>query len=95
MANLFGRTENFFSREYIFTSLVLLQALFGGKGLAGPLPQRLERVFDNPLVRLILLTAVSFTATKEIDTAIVVVCAFLALLWIIRTPEERKRSKLI
>ena len=93
--NLFGKSENFLSREYIFTTIVLIQALFGSKGLVGDVPKRAELLFSNPIARIVTLSMIAFTATKEIDTAIIVVCLFLALLWILRTPEERKRSKII
>jgi hypothetical protein len=72
-----------------FGLLVLLQALFGGQGFTDT-PSKLKHMFKWDVVKFIALYAIAFSGTQDIEESFFVLLAFLALMQLIRTPEERK-----
>ena len=82
------------SKQYglVFSLIVLYQGLFGGISLSQK-PVRLVSLPKNPFFKFLTMTAIAFTATKDIETAIVSVLMFLLILHLLRTPEERKTNK--
>jgi len=76
----------------LFSLLVVYQALFGGIAFSQP-PQRLVKFLDNPIAKMITLVAVAFTATMDIESAMLAVFIFIGLIYLLRTPEERKKAK--
>jgi len=94
MVNRFSNIEDILSRDVIFTIIVLLQALFGGRGLVHT-PRRIESIFSNSFVRLLGLFMIAFAATKEIEAAVFGVALLVASMWVIKTPDERKEHGII
>ena len=91
----FGKNfESLLNKEYIFTTIVLFQALFGGMALVDR-PQRIVNLSNNPVFRFFVLMLIAYTATKQIETAIPVVIIFYCFIYLVRTPLERKEHSLI
>lgn len=84
--------DNFLTYPIIFSLLVIFQGCFGGMGVIQT-PARLTNAINSPIARFIFLFCIAYTATTDIETAIVTVIIFLIFLQIIRTEEERKKLK--
>ena len=82
-----------FMKKYsmIFTLLVIYQGLFGGLSLISP-PDRLARLSDNVYVKLATMFAIAFTATKDVEIALVSIVLFVVVMNLLKTPEEKKDS---
>jgi hypothetical protein len=98
IANLFnpvtGSAEAFVRTQPIVFSLVILyQGLFSGNALE--IPENLKKLFDNKTFRLFSLMLIAFSATKDIEYALLSTVIFLAVIYAFKTPEERKRTGLI
>ena len=76
----------------LFSLLVVYQALFGGVAFSEP-PKKLVKFLDNPISKLMTLIAVAFTATMDIESAMLAVFIFIGIVYALRTPEERKNAK--
>jgi len=91
----FGQgVEKILNTDYIFTLIVIFQALFGGYGLVEK-PKILKKLDSHWVFRLFALLAVAYTATKQIEIAFICVILFLAIMYLLRTPEERKKHNLL
>lgn len=88
--NRFNGLEKLINKQYVFTMIVLLQALFGARGMIQT-PQRLSNVFSSMPMRFAALFLIAYTATKEIEVALVGVFVFLVVLYAVRTKEEREK----
>ena len=84
--------DNFLTYPIIFSVIVIFQGCFGGMGIIQT-PERLQKAINNPIARFIFLFCIAYTATTDIETAIVTVFIFLVFLQLIRTKEERKKLK--
>ena len=82
-----------FMKKYtvIFTLLVIYQGLFGGLSLSSP-PDRLVKLSDNVYVKLATMFAIAFTATKDVEIALVSIVLFVVAMNLLKTPEEKKAS---
>jgi hypothetical protein len=76
----------------VFSLLVMYQALFGGFALKNP-PKRLVKLMEHDITKILTLTAIAFTATKDIEISLISVMCFLLIIYFSRTPEERKKAK--
>ena len=65
-------------------------ALHGGLGVIQT-PQALEKAVSHPLSRFIFLGAIAYTATSDIETALVSTVLFLIVMHLIRSEEEKKK----
>lgn len=87
------RIEKTFMRYgIVFSLLVMYQGLFGGMAISQT-PSVLEKLRENQIFKIITLTAIGFTATKDIETSLVASVLFIIILYLLRTPEERKQMK--
>jgi hypothetical protein len=98
IANLFGPVtgpaELFVESQPLFFSLIILyQGLFSGNAVV--LPERLKQLFDNRLFRFMSLMLIAFSATKDIEYALISTMIFVSVLYALKTPEERKKSGLV
>jgi hypothetical protein len=98
IANLFGPVtgpaELFVESQPLFFSLIILyQGLFSGNAVV--LPERLKQLFDNRLFRFMSLMLIAFSATKDIEYALMSTMIFVSVLYALKTPEERKKSGLV
>ena len=82
-----------FMKKYgvMFTLVVIYQGLFGGLSLSSP-PERLISLSDNVYVKLATMFAIAFTATKDVEIALVSIVLFVVAMNLIKTPEEKKAS---
>lgn len=76
----------------VFSLLVMYQGLFGGLAMKNP-PQRLVAIMEHDVTKVLTLTAIAFTATKDIETSLLSVACFILIVHLARTPKERKLSK--
>ena len=84
--------ESFMKRYgVIFTLVVIYQGLFGGMSLSSP-PERLEKLSDNVYFKLATMFAIAFTATKDVEIALVSIALFVVAMNLLKTPEEKKAS---
>lgn len=76
----------------IFTMIVLFQGCFGGMGVIET-PEILTKMSENPFVRFFFLNAIAYTATADLETALVVTVLFFVILHFLRSKDERKKMK--
>lgn len=89
--NLLTNIEKATGSWFFFGLIILLQAILGGKGLTNT-PKSIDKLFENPIVRYITLFLISFTATSNIENSLFIVLGFVAIMQLLRTPEERKKT---
>ena len=76
----------------IFTMIVLFQGCFGGMGVIET-PELLTKMSENPFIRFFFLSAIAYTATADLETALVVTVLFFIILHLLRSKDERKKMK--
>ena len=85
------RTEAVFkSQPILFTLLILYQGLFSGNAIT--IPKNLKSLFNNKTFRFISIMLIAFSATQDIEYALISTTIFLTLMYAIKTPEERKEG---
>ena len=77
----------------LFSLIVMYQGLFGGMSLRDQ-PERLQSLKDNVAFKIFTMTCIAFTATQDIETALLSVALFITLIYLIKTPEEREGGPL-
>ena len=87
-AETFIRTQ-----PIIFSLIILYQGLFSGN--AFKIPERLMSLFENKLFRFVSLMVIAFSATRDIEYALISTMIFLTIMYTIKTPEERKKTGFI
>tara|TARA_R110001606_G_scaffold120830_2_gene252686 strand:+ start:1889 stop:2194 length:306 start_codon:yes stop_codon:yes gene_type:complete len=98
IANAFGRVTTpievlIKSQPILFSVIILYQGLFSGN--AFKIPIRLEKFFENKTFRFISLILIAFSATKDIEYALLSTLIFMGAMYAIKTPEERKKTGFI
>lgn len=92
--NLFGPVSRPIERSMklpvIFTMIILYQGLFSGAAMS--VPVRLQAALKNRVVRLLSLIMVAVSATGDIEYAVAATLAFLGIVYLIKTKEEREKS---
>lgn len=86
----FGGLETQLKASVSFGILVLVQGLFGGRGLTDT-PSRLNKILDNKFVKFLALFLITFSGTQDIEASVFIVVAFLCAMQLLRTEEERKK----
>lgn len=86
----FGGVETQLKASISFGIIVLVQALFGGRGLTDT-PSRLDKILDNKFVKFLALFLITFSGTQDIEASVFIVVAFLCAMQIMRTKDERKK----
>jgi len=76
----------------IFTLIVLFQGCFGGMGVIET-PEILIKLSENPFVRFFFLSAIAYTATADLEVALVGTIIFFIILHLLRSKDERKKMK--
>jgi hypothetical protein len=95
MTNNFGSDIEFhLNNKYVFTVLVLVQALFGSYGLVDT-PVRIQNLYKHQIFRLFLLFTIAYTATNQIEISALGISSLLIFIHLLRTPEERENHKFI
>lgn len=80
------------ARPLIFTLIVIFQGCFGGLGIVQT-PEKLIKMTDSPIVRLLFVSAIAYTATSDVENAIIATLIFFAFLHMLRTEDEKKKMK--
>lgn len=96
--NLFGPvtkpTELFIKAQpLVFSLIIMYQGLFAPNAIV--IPERLEKLFGNKVFRLVSLMAIAFGATGDIEYALASTVIFLSVMYLLKTPEERRRTGFI
>lgn len=81
------------SQPVLFSLIILYQGLFSGNAIQ--IPERLKKLFDNKTFRFFSLMLIAFSATQDIEYALLSTLIFIIALYAIKTPEERKKNGLI
>lgn len=81
------------TQPIVFSLIIMYQGLFSGNALE--IPDRLKVLFDNKIFRFASLMLIAFSATKDIEYALLSTVIFLAVIYGLKTPEERKKTGLI
>jgi hypothetical protein len=91
---LSNRTEKIIiSQPIIFTLLILYQGVFSGNAIK--IPKKLQTLFENKLFKFVSVFTIAFTASQDIEYALISSLIFLTTLYLIKTPEERSESGFI
>lgn len=85
--------EKFIKIPIVFSLLVLYQGLFSGNAMT--IPNRLKSMFENKLFRFVSLMLIALTATSDVEYALASVLIFLTAIYVLKTPEERKKTGFI
>ena len=94
LAPLSNQTEKTIkSQPILFTLIILYQGLFSGNAIR--IPENLRTLFNNKVFRFVSLMLIAFSATKDIEYALISTMIFLAVMYAIKTPEERKTQGFI
>ena len=96
--NLFGPvtkpTELFIKAQpLVFSLIIMYQGLFASNAIA--IPERLYKLFGNKVFRLVSLMAIAFGATGDIEYALASTIILLSVMYLLKTPEERRRTGFI
>ena len=81
------------SQPILFTLIILYQGLFSGNAIR--IPENLRILFNNKTFKFISLMAIAFSATRDIEYALISTTLFLTVIYLIKTPEERKTQGFI
>ena len=81
--------DNFLSLPVIFTLIVITQGCFGGNGV-GQTPEAVSKIFKSQYARFLFIFLIAYTATSDIETAVVSTMVFFIVLHMLRTEEEKK-----
>jgi hypothetical protein len=81
------------SQPILFTLIILYQGLFSGNAIK--IPENLRTLFNNKVFRFVSLMAIAFSATQDIEYALISTMIFLVVMYAIKTPEERKTQGFI
>ncbi len=82
--------DKFAARPLIFTLIVIFQGCFGGMGVVQT-PEKLTKLVNSPIARAIFVTAIAYTATSDVETAIIATFIFFVFLHLLRTEDEKKK----
>lgn len=87
-------TELFIKSQPVVLSLIILyQGLFAPNAIE--IPERLRVLFQNKAFRLGSLMAIAFSATGDVEYALISTVIFLTIIYALKTPTERKRTGFI
>ena len=81
------------AQPILFTLIILYQGLFAGNAIK--IPANLKTLFNSKIFRFISLMLIAFSATQDIEYAMISTAIFISVMYAIKTPEERKETGLI
>ena len=81
------------SQPILFTLIILYQGLFSGNAIK--IPQNLRTLFNSKIFKFVSLMAIAFSATQDIQYALISTMIFLVVMYAVKTPEERKTQGFI
>ena len=81
------------TQPILFTLIILYQGLFSGNAIK--IPKNLKTLFNSKTFRFLSLMLIAFSATQDIEYALISTVIFVGIMYAIKTPEERKETGLI
>mgnify|MGYP007096402905 CR=1 FL=1 len=81
------------AQPILFTLIILYQGLFAGNAIK--IPKNLKTLFNSKTFRFISLMLIAFSATQDIEYAVIATTIFIGAMYAIKTPEERRETGLI
>lgn len=81
------------TQPILFTLIILYQGLFSGNAIK--IPKNLKTLFNSKTFRFLSLMLIAFSATQDIEYALISTVIFVGIMYTIKTPEERKETGLI
>lgn len=81
------------SQPILFSMIILYQGIFSGNAVI--VPERLRALFASPAFRLFSIMLIAFSATQDIEYAMMSTLLFVGILYALKTPEERKKTGLV
>ena len=81
--------DKFLSLPVMFTLIVITQGCFGGNGVVQT-PEAIINLFESKYARFVFIFLIAYTATSDIETAIVSTAIFFVILHLLRTEKEKE-----
>jgi len=88
--NFYPSIDRILNQNMIYGIIVMLHAMFGIKPIS-EMPSRTQSVTSSVWFKLTTLIIISFSATRDFEDAILVLVAFLGIVQLLRTKDERQR----
>jgi ABC-type glucose/galactose transport system permease subunit len=88
--NFYPRIDNILNQTTLYGIIIMMHAMFGISPIS-EVPERTKSITGSVWFKLISLLILSFSATRDFEDAILVLVAFLGLVQLLRTKEERKK----
>lgn len=88
--NFYPKIDNIFNQTTIYGIVIMMHAMFGISPIS-EVPERTKSITSSVWFKLISLLILSFSATRDFEDAVLVLVAFLGLVQLLRTKEERKK----
>lgn len=83
-----SRAEGWLNIPLIITLITIFQVFMDFSPIV---PERISKLVHNPAFRSASVFLVAYSVTQDIESTVYSSVIFLALLQLVRTPEERKR----
>src|SRR5210317_173393 len=80
------------AQPILFTLIILYQGLFSGNAIK--IPKNLKTAFNSKIFRFFSLMLIAFSATQDIEYALISTVIFISVMYALKTPEERKETGL-
>ncbi len=91
--NYFQDQEDILNSSIVFSLIVLSFSSMTG---SFKLPALItDTIKNSTYVRMLILCMISYSATREIEYAVLTTCIFITVMYLLKTPEERKKYPLI
>ena len=81
------------SQPILFSLIILYQGLFSGNAIK--IPKNLKTAFNSKTFRFFSIMLIAFSATQDIEYALISTVIFLTVMYALKTPEEREETGLI
>lgn len=84
------KTENLINSGLIYGFIILFHSTFGVQAITEQ-PKVLENLVKTPFMKFFSLAVITFGAVRDFEDTLFVLLAFMAILQIMRSKEERKK----
>ncbi len=91
--NYFQDQEDIMNSSIVFSLIVLSFSSMAGSFKLPALVT--DKIKNSTYVRMLILMMISYSATQEIEYAVLTTCIFISVMYLLKTPEERKKYPLI
>ena len=68
---------NFLNTNKIFAGCIMLLMNLGGRYITNELPENMEKIFDRPWIRRLIIFSLFFFATRDIKISILLTLGFI------------------